>query len=103
MLLLLDFFTSIIDVFVRSEYRFIGPGYGEYWYREGKRKASISFEYLSGDEGIDMVVYIRSTKRWLPPDANELIDDEKLKQIAERFEAYLKSGKVKPRFEMKWH
>ena len=92
------FFTRIMDVFLRPDYRFIGPGYCEYWYREGRYRASIHFEYLDPSGEYSMVIYMSSVKHWMPPHEKELISDDKRKQIAVRFETYLK-GRGK-RFKM---
>jgi hypothetical protein len=90
MLRALDFIFRVFDIVLRSPYRIIGPGYCEYWYREGKRKTDIHFEYLSPEGGVDMVVYASSIEHWLPPHQEETISETKRQEITGRFEQYLR-------------
>lgn len=56
-------------------------GRGGLRYREASHEMLINFEFLATGAEHDMVLYTRSVRRWKPPYADEIINDEKRKQI----------------------
>ena len=57
-------------------------GRDEYKYLEGGRALMFQAEMLSGYP--QRVIYSRTIKQWLPPHENEIITDEKRKEILQR-------------------
>ncbi len=56
-------------------------GRGGICYREGSREMLIDSEFLVIGGRYDLVLYSGSAHRWNPPYADEIISDEKRKQI----------------------
>ena len=85
----------IVGVFFRRVTRFlsgklfpsyhIGPsGRGEYIYREGSHKVSVSVELFKGDSQGDIQIYGSSTVRWAAPHDDELIPENKRQRLLQR-------------------
>jgi hypothetical protein len=67
-------------------------GRDEYRYVEGDHVLTLQIEMLSGEPR--RVIYSRTIKKWLPPHDNEVISDEKRKQIVEKISQYFEMNGV---------
>jgi Zn-dependent M32 family carboxypeptidase len=67
-------------------------GRDEYRYVEGDHVLTLQIEMLSGEPR--RVIYSRTIKKWLPPHDNEVISDEKRKQIIEKISQHFEMNRV---------
>jgi hypothetical protein len=67
-------------------------GRDEYRYVEGDHVLTLQIEMLSGEPR--RVIYSRTIKKWLPPHDNEVISDEKRKQIVEKISRHFEMNRV---------
>ena len=67
-------------------------GRDEYRYVEGDHVLTLQIEMLSGEPR--RVIYSRTIKKWLPPHDNEVISDEKRKQIVEKISQHFEMNRV---------
>jgi hypothetical protein len=67
-------------------------GRDEYKYIEGDRALRVQIEMLSGTP--EKVIYSRTVKNWLPPHENEVITEEKRKEIVAKICKYFEINNI---------
>lgn len=67
-------------------------GRDEYKYIEGDHALTLQIEMLSGTP--KRVIYSRTIKKWLPPNDNEAISDDKRKEIVDKICKYFETNRV---------
>jgi immunity protein 74 of polymorphic toxin system len=67
-------------------------GRDEYKYVEGDRALTVQIEMLSGTP--KRVIYSRTIKNWMPPYENEIITEDKRKQIVAKICKYFEMNNI---------
>jgi hypothetical protein len=67
-------------------------GRDEYKYIEGDRALRVQIEMLSGSP--KRVIYSRTIKNWMPPHDNEIITDDKRKEIVAKICKYFEMNDI---------
>jgi hypothetical protein len=95
----LDVETSMVArIFSRTEYaiKFTGRRSGVE-YSEGDHAVRVAVETAAAE--VDWIIYLRPLKGWLPPHGDELLSEEKSRQVKQRIISGLEFLKIKCHFE----